>query len=315
MDRREFLSALAALPFSADGAPIPIIDSHIHLFDNSRPEGSLYPGPNSPLGQSALPSRYREVVKPFGVVGAIVIEAQPQAQSPRMIDNQWVLDQAAKDMIIVGTLGRLDPESSDFDKNLEALQKNKLFLGLRQIQLSPAIDKPSVVSNFKLLADAGLSLDTLPRRTDDATMVFVRLTDMIPSLRLIVEHFPNVKLPEDRVARDAYMDSLRELGKRPQVYIKLSEVVKKIDGRVSTDLTMYQDWLDQLWDIFGENRVIFGSDWPQSENLELNSYPNVISVARAYVSNKGQAAMEKVFWKNSILAYRWTKRNDDQPSA
>jgi predicted TIM-barrel fold metal-dependent hydrolase len=232
-----------------------------------------------------------------------------------MIDNQWVLDEAAKDTIIVGTLGRLDPESSDFGKNLEALKKNKLFLGLRQIQLSPPIDKPAVVSNLKLLADAGLSLDTLPRRTDDATMVFVRLTDMIPSLRLIVEHFPNVKLPEDRVSRNAYMASLRELGKRPQVYIKLSEVVKKIDGKVSTDLTMYQDWLDQLWDIFGENHVIFGSDWPQSENLELNSYPNVISVARAYVSHKGEAAMEKIFWKNSILAYRWIKRNDNQPSA
>ena len=313
MKRREFLSVMAALPFAADATPIPIIDSHIHLFDNSRPEGSLYPGPNSPLGQSALPSRYQEVVKPFGVVGAIVIEAQPQAQNPRMVDNQWVLDQAAKNTIIVGTLGRLDPESPDFGRNLEVLQKDKLFLGLRQIQLSSAIDKPTVVSNLKLFADAGLSLDTLPRRTDDATMVFVRLTDMVPSLRLIVEHFPNVRLPEDRAARDAYMASLRELGKRPQVYIKLSEVVKKVDGKVSTDLSLYQDWLDQLWNIFGENRVIFGSDWPQSENLELNSYPNVISVARAYVNKKGQAAVEKVFWKNSIPAYRWIRRDSSQP--
>lgn len=296
----------------ANAAPIPIIDSHIHLFDRSRPEGSPYPGPNSPLGQTALPSRYREVVKPFGVVGAIVIEAQ--GQIPRMIDNQWVLDQAAKDTIIVGTIGRLDPESPDFGRDLETLRKNKLFLGLRQIQLSPLIDKPVAMSNLKLLADAGLSLDTLPVRTDDATLVFVRLTEIIPSLRLIVEHFPNVKLPEDRVARDAYMANIRKLGERPQVYIKLSEVVKKIDGKVSTDLTLYQEWLDELWDIFGENRVIFGSDWPQSENLELNSYPNVFSVAREYVSNKGKTAMEKVFWKNSIPAYRWIKRNYDQPS-
>ena len=164
-----------------------------------------------------------------------------------------------------------------------------------------------------MLADAGLSLDTLPRRADDTIPSFVRLTDMVPSLRLIVEHFPNVKLPEDRTARDAYMSGLRELGKRPQVYIKLSEVVKKVDGRVSTDLTIYKDWLDQLWDIFGENRVLFGSDWPQSENVEVNSYPNVISVARAYVGGKGQAAMEKVFWKNSIPAYRWVRRDSSQP--
>ncbi len=80
--------------------------------------------------------------------------------------------------------------------------------------------------------------------------MLLRVTDMVPSLRLIIEHYPNTRLPADRAALDAYMVSLRELGKRPQVYIKLSEVVKKINGKVSTDLSIYRDWLDQLWDIF-----------------------------------------------------------------
>src|SRR5712691_11441696 len=100
LNRREFVGALATLPFAVEaapaGAPIPIIDSHIHLFDKSRPEGSPYPGETSLLGknfQSALPAGYREVTKPFGVVGAIVIEAQ--VGSPRIEDNQWVLDIAA----------------------------------------------------------------------------------------------------------------------------------------------------------------------------------------------------------------------------
>ncbi len=42
---------------------------------------------------------------------------------------------------------------------------------------------------------------------------------------------------------------------------------------------------------------MFGSDWPQSEMLEFNSYPNVIGVARAFVQTKGPAAMERVFGK------------------
>ena len=75
---------------------------------------------------------------------------------------------------------------------------------------------------------------------------------------------------------------------------------------------MYKEWLDQLWSIFGEDRIIFGSDWPQSESVEYNSYPNVIGVARAYVSSKSQAAMEKVFWKNSTKPYRWVQRDPSQ---
>ena len=89
-------------------------------------------------------------------------------------------------------------------------------------------------------------------------------------------------------------------------------MVRATDGRVSTDLNVYKEWLDELWSIFGEDRIMFGSDWPQSESVEYNSYPNVIGVARAYVSSKSQTAMEKVFWKNSTKPYRWVQRDPSQ---
>ena len=102
-----------------------------------------------------------------------------------------------------------------------------------------------------------------------------------------------------------------------QVRIKLSEVVnagvKKPGDPVSTDVNLYTPWLDTLWDTFGENRVLYGSDWPHSENLEVDSYPSVIKIARAYLSGKSRAAQEKVFWKNSIPAYRWIRRDPAQP--
>ena len=98
VNRRTFLTALAAVPFAAtavDSAPTPIIDAHIHLFDRRRPQGVAWPPKDDPApGISALPPRYRELIKPFGIVGAIVEEA-----SPWLEDNQWVLDQIATDSI------------------------------------------------------------------------------------------------------------------------------------------------------------------------------------------------------------------------
>jgi hypothetical protein len=32
------------------------------------------------------------------------------------------------------------------------------------------------------------------------------------------------------------------------------------------------------------------------------------------MARKSFAAREKYFWKNSIAAYRWTRRNSNQPS-
>jgi len=312
VNRREFLTAVAALPLvvrAVESAPAPIIDAHIHLFDRRRPQGVPWPPKDDPVpGTSALPPRYRELVKPFGVVGAIVEEA-----SPWLEDNQWVLDQIATDSILVGTVGFLDPGRPDFGKNLERFHKNKLFLGIRYRNvegrnIAEGIEQPAFVSDLKLLADAGLSLDLTV-----TPKIMVRVTDKVPSLRLVIPHLPNVRLPQERADLDAYMADLRELGKRPQVYIKLSEVIKRVDGKVPTDPSFYREWLDQLWNIFGENRVMFGSDWPNSEHI--GRFSDVMKVAQAYVQGKGAAAMDKVFWKNSAAAYRWVKRDVSQPKA
>jgi hypothetical protein len=39
----------------------------------------------------------------------------------------------------------------------------------------------------------------------------------------------------------------------------------------------------------------------------------VLKVVREYFTAKGPAAAEKYFWKNSIAAYRWVKRERSQP--
>ena len=321
-NRREFVSSLAALPLAARAAfaaqdptpAFPIIDTHIHLFDKTRPEGAPYPrdmpgGGEPPQGMIALPNRYQAITAPLGVVGAIVVEA-----SPRLDDNQWILDLAANAPIIVGLVGRIDPADQAFGQHLDRLNRNPLFLGIRQGQLDPGLDT-DYIANLKLLADANCSLDVdTPRQGMTATEVLVNVLDKVPSLRLVMDHLPDVRFP-DRAAKDTYMTHLRELGQRPQVYIKLSEVVHRFDGKVSTDINAYSDWLDELWSIFGEDRVMFGSDWPQSESLEFNSYPNVFGVARAYVMSKGPSAMEKVFWKNSLQPYRWVQRLPSQRQA
>lgn len=322
VSRREFVGALAAVPLAAraamgqdDAAAFPIIDTHIHIFDKTRPQGAPYPadvtGGGEPVqGMIALPNRYEAIVAPFGVVGAIVVEA-----SDWVDDNQWVLDVAADEPIIVGLVGNLDPADRDFARHLDRLRQDPLFLGLRLRPLPHDFSDPGYVANLQRLADADCSLDVdVPRAGMAAPEVLVRLLDRVPSLRLVMDHLPDVRFP-DRAARDRYVSYLQELGARPEVYIKLSEVVRSWGGQVSTALHLYRGWLDQLWEIFGEDRIMFGSDWPQSETVEFNSYPNVFNLAWSYTRSKGSAALEKVFWKNSLKPYRWVQRLPSQRQA
>ena len=92
----------------AGAVSIPIVDTHMHLFDTARPQGVPWPDKNDAvLYKPALPGRYRKVTQGLGVAGAIEIEC-----SPWLEDNQWVLDVAAKDSIIVGVIGDLDRKST-----------------------------------------------------------------------------------------------------------------------------------------------------------------------------------------------------------
>src|SRR5678815_2466722 len=124
--RREFLVGAAAFAAAwAQEPPIPIIDTHIHLFDTNRPGGVPWPPKdNAALYRPALPPRYRQLAEPLGIVGAIEVEA-----SPLLEDNQWVLDVAKDEPILVGTVGHLDPGEPDFRKQLDRFHKNPLFRG------------------------------------------------------------------------------------------------------------------------------------------------------------------------------------------
>lgn len=306
------MSALAGAQAQTPG-PIPIIDTHIHLFDTSRPGGVPWPDKNNAvLYQPALPPRYRKIAVPLGVKGAIEVEA-----SPLLEDNQWVLDVAAKDTIIVGTVGDLEPGKPEFAKQLERFHRNPLFRGIRYgnlwgRNLADEVSKPEFLAGLRLLAEAGLVLDTAnpnPALID----AIVRVTDKVGNLRVVIDHLPSLNPPAETAAREAYQRNLREFAKRPQVYVKISEVLRRVDGRISEDVEFYRARLDELYEVFGEDRVLYGSDWPNSDRMA--PYEKELAVVREYFDRKGRAAAEKYFWRNSVAAYRWVHRDPSQPGA
>lgn len=290
---------------------LPIIDTHIHLFDPTRPQGVPWPPKDDKvLYQPALPSRFRKLTDGFGVVGAIEVEC-----SPWLEDNQWVLDVAANEPVIVGTVGDLDPAAPEFRRELDRFHRNPLFRGIRYGNLwgrdmSRELSNPAFIAGMKALADADLELDTA--NPDPALIAaVVRLTDQVPNLRVVIDHLPQMNPPSDSQSLSTLEANLKELGQRPQVYVKLSEILRRVDGTVPEALPFYQPRLDELWGIFGEDRLMYGSDWPNCDHW--GTYAEVLSLARGYLAEKSDEAAEKFFWKNSLAAYHWVRRDKSQP--
>lgn len=312
INRREFCSLPLLVPMTdfTLHPNIPVIDTHIHLFDPTRPQGVPWPTKDDgPLYQPALPPRFRATSSPFHVVGAIEVEA-----SPWFDDNQWILDLAAKDDIIVGYIGDLEPDLPEFHTQLERFRRDPLFRGIRygnlwKRNLSTQLSNPRFMDGIHALAAAGMVLDTA---NPDAELIaaVLRLSDKVPALTIVLDHLPQANPPSEAPQAREYQQHLRELSARAQVYVKVSEVLRRIDNHVPLDLDFYKPRLDEIWELFGENRVLFGSDWPNSDLW--GSYGEVIGIVRQYFLAKGTSAAEKYFWKNSIRAYGWIARSAEQ---
>ncbi|MBI1354121.1 MAG: amidohydrolase family protein [Acidobacteria bacterium] len=327
MHRRTFLSASAAAlaagvacssqpeaqpePAPQAEAAIPILDTHVHLYDPTRPGGVPWPPEtNTLIYKKTLPDRLRQESAGLGVVGAIEVEC-----SPLLEDNQWVLDVIEKDTLMVGTIGDLEPDHPEFAAQLDRFGANPLFLGIRYgylwgRDLREALGRPAFVEGVKLLASRGMTLDTANPSVRALEDVVV-LTDKVPDLRVVLDHLPKLQEPEAGPERAAYETAMRALGQRPNVYAKVSSVLRKVGDAVPDDLELYRPKLDEMWGVFGEDRVVYGSDWPNSE--PLGPYPKILSIVQRYASEKSREAQEKYFWRNSVKAYRWKKRADDQP--
>jgi predicted TIM-barrel fold metal-dependent hydrolase len=317
-DRRAFLKGVVAVTAmsagyrAAAGSPstdIPIIDSHIHLFDASRPQGAPYKGPKEFTSHISLPGPYSALAAPLGIVGAVAVEASSWVE-----DNLWLLETAQTNDIMVGVVGRLQPDKPEFAEYLERYHKNPLYRGIRininaRNNLMEQLDTPSVVDNLKLLAQADLSLDTA-NPSMDLLRTVIRVNDLVPDLRIVVDHLPVMDPTTDENA--PYRAVLQEIKGRPGIFVKLSEILHRVNGDVAMDLASHRERLDYLMSIFGEDRVIFGSDYPNS--VGTATIEQVVSLVKQYFSSKPRPVAEKYFWKNSLRCYKWVKRAAAQPS-
>lgn len=306
MNRRRFLrtTASAALaPAALRAAPAQrVIDTHTHFYDPSRPQGVPWPGKNTPLYRTVLPADWLAVAAPHGIHETVVVEASPWVE-----DNQWVLDLAAKEKSIVGLVGNLDPNDDAFAANLKRFSANPLFRGVRWRADLVRIDqnRERVLAGARQLAERGLSLDLNGPAT--ALAHAERLAAEVPDLRIIINH---LGAPGDpRALRPEWPDAIRAIARRPNVFMKVSALVEQVPGAkgdAPAEVDYYRPILDTLWEAFGEDRLIYGSNWPVSDRGA--PYGVVIRLVRDYFGARGAEASDKYFQRNARTAYRWVER-------
>ena len=303
MKRRDFVfNSLAATAGAArrEAPPnIKAIDTHTHFYDPTRPQGVPWPPPaETLLYKPYYPKDFVALTEPLGVVGTVVVEASPWVE-----DNQWMLDLAKDNPSIVGFIGNLKLGEAAFSTNLKRFSQNPLLRGLRigERAIAEGLGQRAFEQDLQRLGDQRLTIDVI----GGAALLpnVVRIARLAPKLKIVIDHLPFGAWDNDVAAMRT---ALTEVAALPNVYAKVSNVVRRVNDRIVDDVTFYRPHLDCLWELFGANRVVFGSNWPVSERDA--PYTTVHRIVAEYFKAKGNAAAEKYFWKNSLRAYGWQRR-------
>jgi predicted TIM-barrel fold metal-dependent hydrolase len=282
-----------------------IIDTHTHFYDPTRPQGVPWPGKNDPfLYRRVMPAEFEALARPLGIGGTVIVEASPWVE-----DNQFLLDLAKDDPFIVGICGSLPAGTPEFRQQLKRFAKHPLFRGirLRDDAWRKKLDDREFLDDLRRMADADLQIDV--NTGIDGLADVAKLADALPSLRIVLDHCGNTRIDGTPVSA-AWLGGMTLLSKRPNLWAKLSGLVEgtgKKDGDAPADVALYRPVLDWMWRLFGEDKLIWGSNWPVSARFA--SLATVYNLAHDYIANAGgPASVRKVFGGNALVAYKWVMR-------
>jgi predicted TIM-barrel fold metal-dependent hydrolase len=313
LNRREFLAAgtgiAASALHSASGAAVkdndatPLVDCHTHFYDPTRPEGIPWPGKDDRvLYRTVLPRHFLEQAASLGVTKTVVVEA-----SPRVEDNAWLLQLAADNPSILGVVGNLAPGKPKFGEHLQRFAGNKAFRGIRigHDALRAGLEHPDFLADIRRLSEFGLELDVNggPEMPADAA----RLAERMPALTIVINHLANVDIDGGPPPK-GWLTNMQSAAKHRHVFCKVSALVeharpKSEEKKVPRDVQFYRPVLDAIWNTFGDDRLIYGSNWPVTDLF--SPYGVVFSIVREYIEGHRKSALEKFFWKNAEVAYCW----------
>lgn len=243
----------------------------------------------SPLQRDWLPGDLAPLLAAQGLNGCVAVQARQTLE-----ESRWLLSLAAEAEIIRGVVGWVDLRSDRVEEEIEPLARNPRFAGVRHVVQDEAAD-------FMLGAAFQRGIGRL--KGFDLTYDVLIFPQHLPSAIALAEKFPEQPFVVDHLAkpliRDGVMEpwreDIRELAKAPNVMCKVSGMVTEArhDAWKPAD---FRPYLDVVFEAFGEDRLMFGSDWPVC--LLAGSYGEIHGLLADYAAQSSPAAREKLFGGN-----------------
>ena len=271
------------------------IDSHQHFWRYDAVRDAWITDSMAALKRDFLPEHLALEFDANGIDASIAVQAD-QSESETM----FLLDRAEKSERIAAVVGWVDLSSPRVGERLEYFSHFPKLLGFRHIAQSELDDRflvrESFVNGVAELRAFGFTYDILiyPKQLPAAIELVARLPDQ----RFVVDHIAKPEIKSGKMV--PWATQIKEIAQNKNVFCKLSGLVTEADWKQwkASDLRPY---LDVVFDAFGVERLMFGSDWPVC--LVAATYRQVKQLIEEYVKGFSQFDKEKIFGGNAACFY------------
>jgi L-fuconolactonase len=215
-------------------------------------------------------------------------------------ETRWMLDLADQYPYILGVVGWVDLCSPEAGAQLDEFKENPKFRGVRHLiqdeEDSNFLLRDDFCRGVREAADRGLTYDILvyPKQLDAA----IQFADRFEDAPLVLDHLAKPYIAKKEL--EPWATKIKALAERPNVACKISGMVTETNWD-EWKKDEFHPYLDVCFEAFGEDRLIYGSDWPMCELA--GGYMKMAAVTADYASRVSGEAREKLFGRNAIRWY------------
>lgn len=274
------------------------IDSHQHFWIYDAVRDAWINDQMTRIQRNFLPEDLLPVLQANGVDGCVAVQAD-QSEA----ETLFLLALAEKySTFVKGVVGWVDLRAENLYEKLEYYSQYELLKGFRHVAQAEPDDflmRPDVMKGIRQLTAFDFTYDILIYPTQ--LKAALHLVREAPNVNFVVDHIAKPYIKDGKI--NTWSNYMRQLAAQPHVLCKVSGMVTEADWKNWTKKDFYP-YLDVVFEAFGPDRLLFGSDWPVC--LVAAEYEQVIGLVREYMTNIGfsESDKAKVFGENATRFYR-----------
>tara|TARA_B100000212_G_scaffold340915_2_gene322689 strand:- start:791 stop:1621 length:831 start_codon:yes stop_codon:yes gene_type:complete len=272
-----------------------ILDTHHHLWDLSLRSydwiTELPENESIKINRNFLINDLDVLADENNVTGTICVQAHQSEE-----EALWLLEIAKNSNLIKGVVCWVDLKNSNIGFSLDKYQSYDKFCGIRHVwhdeKNEDWIMDPKVIKGLKTLSERQINFDFLVR-PNHLKYIF-EVYEKIPKLNGVIDHIAKPKIKENIF--EPWAENISELSKIDSLNCKISGMVEEMNE--SQEISILKNYTDHVIESFGNDKVMFGSNWPVC--LTKKSYSEVLEIAKSISNN---LEPEEFFYTNGKSFY------------